>query len=155
MDRRQMLAIIGCFVLFVGVFAPLISIPIMGSMNYFQNGRGDGIIVMGFAVVSLAAALARRFKWLWLTGVGSLGMLGFTLFNFQYRFSKMKAEMNKGLEDNPFRGLADLAVQSVQMQWGWAVLLVGGVMLLIAAGMREGVDGQQQANPPPQPPASR
>jgi len=82
-------------------------------------------------------------------------MLGFTLFNFQYRFSKMKAEMNKGLEDNPFRGLADLAVQSVQMQWGWAVLLVGGVMLLIAAGMREGVDGQQQANPPPQPPASR
>jgi len=147
MDKRQMFAIIGCFVLFVGVFAPLISVPIMGSMNYFQNGKGDGTIVLGLAVVSLLAALARKYKWLWFTGLGSLGMLTFTFFNFQYRMSSMKADMGKELEGNPFRGLADLAVQSIQMQWGWALLLAGALMLVIAAGMKE-APGGQQANPP-------
>jgi hypothetical protein len=137
MDSRQMFAIIGCFALFLGVFAPLISVPIMGSVNYFQNGKGDGTIVLGLAIVSLVAALARKYKWLWFTGLGSLAMLAFIFFNFQYRMSLMKADMDKELEGNPFRGLADLAVQSIQMQWGWAVLLTGAVMLVIAAGMKE------------------
>jgi len=147
MDKRRMFAIIGCFVLFVGVFAPLISVPIIGSMNYFQNGRGDGTIVMALAVVSLLAALGRKYRWLWFTGLGSLGMLAFTFFNFQYRMSSMKTDMAKDLEGNPFRGLAELAVQSIQMQWGWAVLFAGALMLLIAAGMKE-TPGGQQANPP-------
>ncbi len=137
MGRRQLFAIIGCFVLTIGVFAPLVSMPFMGSLNYFKNGRGDGVFVLVLAGLSLIAALCRRYGWLWLTGLGSLGMLTFTFFNFQDGMSEMKAKMARDLEGNPFRGFGDLAVESIQMQWGWAVLLAGGIMLLIAAGMKE------------------
>jgi hypothetical protein len=35
----------------------------------------------------------------------------------KHRMSSMKAGVSKRLESNPFRDLADLAVQSVQMEW--------------------------------------
>jgi hypothetical protein len=41
------------------------------------------------------------------------------------------------LRDNPFRGLADLAVQSVQLQWGWAVLVIGIAFLVVVAAMKD------------------
>lgn len=141
MDKRQLFGIIGCFVLFVGVFAPMVSVPIVGSINYFQNGKGDGTIVMALAGLSLLAVLVRKYGWLWFTGLGTLSMIGFTFLNFQSRMSSAKADMARELEGNPFRGLGDLAMQSVQMQWGWGVLLTGALMLLIAAGMKEGGAG--------------
>ena len=37
-STKQLLGLIGFIFLFVGVFAPIISVPIIGNMNYFQNG---------------------------------------------------------------------------------------------------------------------
>lgn len=36
-----------------------------------------------------------------------------------------RADMELDLAGNPFRGLADITIQSVQLQWGWALLVVG------------------------------
>ena len=41
-DLRKIIGLSGAVILFVGVFCPIISMPIMGSMNYFQNGKADG-----------------------------------------------------------------------------------------------------------------
>ncbi len=45
--------------------------------------------------------------------------------------------MNAELADNPFKGLAEAALQSFQLQWGWAILLIGSLMLIVAALMKE------------------
>jgi hypothetical protein len=45
----------------------------------------------------------------------------------------IKKNMNAKLADNPFRGLADAAVEAIQLQWGWAVLVLGASMLIAAA----------------------
>src|SRR5688572_6811275 len=45
-NNSQMIALAGSAALFFGVFAPLISVPFLGTMNYFQNGRGDGVIIL-------------------------------------------------------------------------------------------------------------
>jgi hypothetical protein len=44
----------------------------------------------------------------------------------------MKAQMDDQLTGNPFRGLADMAYNSIQMQWGWAVLLLGAGLVTYA-----------------------
>jgi hypothetical protein len=132
---RTAVGLIGSVLLFLGVFAPVITAPIVGPQNYFQNGQGDGVIVAMLALASIGAVLARYFRALWLTGLASLGVLGFTFVNFQQKLSELQRGMNRDLADNPFRGLADMALQSVQIQWGWAVLVVGAILLLIAAGM--------------------
>ena len=129
MNTKQMLGLIGSVVLFVGVFAPIVSVPIMGNINYFQNGQGDGTIILVLAVVSFILVLMEKYRALWFTGSASLAVMLFTLINFQAKMSQFKADMELELADNPFRGLADMAISSIQLQWGWALLVVGAALV--------------------------
>lgn len=136
-NTQQLLGIIGSIVLFVGVFSPIVSVPIMGNMNYFQNGKGDGVIVLILATISLILVLAKKHKGLWFTGLGSLGVMLFTFVHFQSKMSQVKANMESQLAGNPFRGLADMTMQSIQLQWGWALLIVGAALVLSSAAMKD------------------
>ena len=49
----------------------------------------------------------------------------------------MKSQMESELAGNPFRGLADMAMQSVQLQWGWALLIVGAGLVIAGAAMKD------------------
>jgi len=137
MGTKKLLGIIGSIVLFIGVFMPIVSVPIVGNMNYFQNGKGDGTFVLILAWISFVLVLAEKFKGLWFTGLGSLGIMLFTFINFQAKMSQAKADMEAELAGNPFRGLADIAMQSVQLQWGWPVLIVGAALVITSAAMKE------------------
>ena len=140
MNTKQLLGFIGSIVLFIGVFTPIVSVPIMGNMNYFQNGEGDGTIVLVLAVISLILVLAKKYKGLWFTGIASLGIMLFTFMSFQSKMSQLtqlKADMESELAGNPFRGLADMAIQSIQLQWGWALLLVGAALVIASAAAKD------------------
>jgi len=82
-------------------------------------------------------ALTKKYKGLWFTGLGSIGIMLFTFINFHYRMSQVKAQMEAELRGNPFRGLADMTLQSVQLQWGWALLIIGAVLIIASAAMKE------------------
>jgi len=88
-------------------------------------------------VASLVLVLTKNYKWLWFTGIGSLGVLLFTFINFQLKMSEVKTDMESQLAGNPFRGFADVAMQSVQLQWGWALLIVGAALVIASAALRE------------------
>jgi hypothetical protein len=134
-ERKRMLGVLGSIVLFIGVFTPIVSVPIVGNVNYFQNGKGDGVIILVLALISLILTLTNKFRALWLTGIGSLGVMIFTFINFQLKMSEAKAQMESQLSGNPFRGFADLAIQSIQIQWGWAVMIVGAGLVIAAAAV--------------------
>ena len=137
MGMKQILGLIGSIVLFIGVFMPIVSIPIMGNMNYFQNGKGDGTIILVLAIISFIFVLIKKFKGLWFTGLGSMAVMVFTFINFQIKMSDIKAQMETELAGNPFRGLADMAIQSVQLQWGWALLVAGAALVIASAVIKE------------------
>lgn len=136
--QRQIIGFLGAAVLAMGVFMPLISGPFGMSANYFSNGKGDGVFILAMAMCTVALVFTRKYRLLWATGGLSLAMLAFTFVRVQSNFSKVKAEIDSGLQGNPFRGLADAAIQSVQMQWGWAVLAIGATLILACAGMKKG-----------------
>jgi hypothetical protein len=46
----------------IGSFCPVVSIPIMGSISYVNNGQGDGVFVLIMAVVALVAVFVRRYR---------------------------------------------------------------------------------------------
>lgn len=137
MNKKQTFGLIGSVMLFIGVFTPLISLPIVGSTNYFMNGKGDGTIVLILAIISFLLVLAKKYKGLWFTGFASLGVMFFTFVNFQSKMSEAKATMQAQLAGNPFAGLGDLAMQSVQLQWGWTILIIGAVLIISAAAIKE------------------
>jgi amino acid transporter len=138
MTTRQVLGIGGSLVLVVGVFAPIVSVPIVGDLNSFQNGRGDGTIVLVLALISLLLVMRGLYRGLWVTGILSAATLTILFLNVLDGIGDVRAHLERELAGNPFRGLADVAMQSVQIQWGWALLVVGTLGLLAAAGTRDG-----------------
>jgi hypothetical protein len=137
MSKRQTLGVAGALILALGVFAPVVHLPIVGSRNYFNNGEGDGVIVLILACMSLALALRRRFEWLWTTGIAALTLVILTFVTFRARLGEMRSTTARDLADNPFRGLGDAALASVQIEWGWAVLLLGACLVIAAAWIRD------------------
>jgi hypothetical protein len=128
MDKRQTIGFAGAAALAIGVFVPLVSMPIVGSLTYFNNGKGDGVLVLALAVNSALIILAKKYRALWLTGLASLGLMGYTFLHITQAF----AAMERKLATNPFRGLAN-----AQMQWGWALLVIGAMLLLAAAASKD------------------
>ena len=137
-SQRQWVAFVGAAVLAVGVFAPLISGPMGISINYFANGKGQGVFVLAMAACSLGLARARRYPLLWATGGLSATAVAYSFWRIQTGMAKAKETMTSSLQGNPFRGLAEMAAESFQMQWGWAVLAIGAVLVLVSAGMKRG-----------------
>lgn len=131
--QRQLVAIAGAALLLLGIFAPIVTLPLVGSVNYFHNGKGDGSIIGALAVATVYFAITRKYKRLWWTGLGAAGVMLFTFIAFQLRISELKSSMEKDLAGNPFRGLADMAVGSIQLSWGWVILVFGIACVLFAA----------------------
>ncbi len=48
------------------------------------------------------------------------------------KIANAKSDLQRDLAGNPFAGLAEMVVGTVQLQWGW-VLLIGGVVLVTTA----------------------
>jgi hypothetical protein len=123
------LTFIGAGVLALGTFMPIVSVPIIGSISYFQGG--DGKILLVVAIVAAVLAYLNQTKHVLWAGIAAALVLFYGLFNFMKMKSDMQAELGAD-ENNPFRGLAEMAMQSVQIQWGWIPLLAGTAALLYA-----------------------
>jgi hypothetical protein len=143
MNAKQLLGIFGSIVLGVGVFMPIISIPIIGSMSYFNDGRGDGVLVLGCAGVAFVIALTGHTGWLLIPMVISGAILGFDYLRFQGALSDFRnsvPNVNGWLD-----GLVDLAAQSVHIEWGWVVMLAGLALMLGAVLLRPDSKAAPQA----------
>jgi len=133
MENRQVVGLTGALVLFIGVFTPIVSVPTVGYINYFQNERLDGVVILSLALISFLLLLAKQYRGLWFTGPVSFAVLLFTFVNLQIRISEIKDKLGVELAGNRPPGLADLAVRSVQIEWGWSVLTIGAAFIVWAA----------------------
>ena len=132
-QSRQLLALVGSIFLIIGVFVPIVRLPVVGSMNYIANGTGDGVIVLILAMVSLVCIFQKKYKTLYFTGFASLAMTVFTYVNLGSKLSEARAMLDRQLAGNPFKGLAQAAINTVQLEYGWFFLITGAVLLLISA----------------------
>lgn len=126
-------AVAGAGLMIFGCFMPIISAPFVGTVNYVGQGNRDGMFIIALALVGLFLAYTGRMKRLVITGgIAALIML-YDLANFAGFAHDMKAQKD-ALKGNPFGGLAAAMMDSIQLQWGW-ILLLGGAGLTIATGL--------------------
>jgi hypothetical protein len=130
---QRALGLTGSVLLFAGVFLPILRVPIFGSVNYFRNGEGDGVVILVLALIGVALTVTRRFAWLLAPGVWSLILVFGTLVGFRITLSEARSRLARDLADNPFRGLAETAANTAQLEWAWAVLALGAGCLITAA----------------------
>jgi hypothetical protein len=105
----------------------------VGPFNYIRQGGGDGIILTFLGLASLILVLIHRYRWLAVTGVISASVLAFDFINISSKMASAAAEVERNLADNPFRGLAEAAVISMQWEIGLPVMATGTILLITAA----------------------
>ena len=133
MESRQIVGLTGALVLFIGVFTPIVSVPTVGYINYFEYEKIDGVVILGLAVISFLLLLAKKYRVLWFTGMASMGVLLFTFINLQIKISGIKDKLGVELAGNRPAGIGEMATRSVQIEWGWPVLTIGAAFILWAA----------------------
>lgn len=130
-SNRELTGLAGSALLLIGVFTPILSMPVIGSISILQQGWG-GYFLLSLAIGSAIMLFTRREQGFRITAAGSLCFVLYSLVSQQIGLRQMKSELDTG-DDNLFAGLTKLATNNVQPQWGWGVLLVGSLLLVIAA----------------------
>jgi len=139
------IASIGLIAMFIGLFLPIVYIPITGDISYVDyitEKRIDGLLMLLLVVFSFILIVASQYKGLLFTGIASIGVMAFTLTELLKKISNAKHNLNAdlALADNPLRGLAEMVVNSFQLQWGWSILFVGAVLLIVSATISSNKD---------------
>jgi hypothetical protein len=134
----------GAALLAAGLFTPIVTMPIIGSVSLFGNGTNlIAIDLLLIAVVAAALAAKGRLRDVLWPGIAANGILLYEFGSLQYRLSQMRETLGKELQGNPFAGLAQGAMSAVQVQWGWLVL-AGGAGLLVYAGLTAQTEGGER-----------
>jgi hypothetical protein len=113
MSVKRALGIISALLLTMGVFAPLV--VVFGiTTNYYNNGEGDGSIVLVLVVIMLLMSPFTHLKWirrgLWpVTGL----IISIVAIDFVDTIDRI------GFDN---------------MSWGWIPLIVGSILALVDAG---------------------
>lgn len=128
MRTKQISGIVGSALLVIGVFLPIFKVPLLGTINYVANGRGDGVILLVLGVVSIILSFTEKYRFLWATGVAGGCVAGFTIYKFQSGMSELAASMPRAYGAMP---------AMVQMQWGWGVIILGLLLIFAAAAQAQ------------------
>jgi hypothetical protein len=94
----------------------VLSAPFVGNISYFDNGTGDGIITLILAAVSGVLIWRRWYKVLWLTSAVAFVVCIYDMVHVSHLISSA---------NNTF------LANTVQLQWGWGVLLAGAALLFV------------------------
>jgi hypothetical protein len=130
MNNRS-LGLIGAALVAVGLFTPIVTVPILGNVNLFSNGTNlIGIDLLVLAAIAAVLATKNRLRDLIWPGIAASGILLYEFGSLQYRLAQMRESLNKDLQGNPFAGLAQGAANAIQIQWGWLILAAGAGLLL-------------------------
>jgi tetratricopeptide (TPR) repeat protein len=132
-DRNSLqlkIGLCGALTLAIGTFLPFISLPIIGDMNYFNNGYGEGVPIVILSIISIIIISVKRYKLLIITGCLSLFILMFSFYCFNYAHNKVSKDI-KGIKI--FSDVADAVLGTIHLQWGFAVMIIGAVMLIVSS----------------------
>lgn len=80
------------------------------------------------------------------SGAISAVLILITLTRLLQVVNEAKASMEAELAGNPFAGLAEGLLNTVQLQWGWVFLLVGSVLVISASFVKSNAPGSELAS---------
>lgn len=125
MSKQQAWILSGAGLMAFGTFLPIVSLPLVGSQNYFQNGRGDGVFVVALAAIVGVMAFSKLVRFAWIPAGVAGGFLLYAFVNLISLISETRADLEASLAGNPFAGLAQGLAGTIQVQWGWFVMFAG------------------------------
>jgi len=142
-SKTQALSLIGSGAILIAAFAPLMNVPVVGAVTYF-NGDSQIAIVTGVAIIvlgiaSLIFALIENYWWLYPTGLSAMLIAIGTVVGWKWYLARASNSPSR-----PANGLLDYFTQSASkglvghssLSFGLPLLIYGAVLVMIAALLR-------------------
>jgi hypothetical protein len=127
---RRALAVLGAVFIAVGVFMPILGIPIFRDQSIMQLRPNAGWILLGLAVVTILIVLARRLALLYIPGILALALLSYTLIAMQGRRDQIQSDIKSNVANTPVRGLVHGFVGSASLRFGWPLMMLGAITIV-------------------------
>jgi len=127
----KVIGALAAIIIFIGAFAPIFSVPIARSLSY--SDKQEGMLILLFSLTGLFFSLTNRARLLWQTALATMAVMVMTVTHFWFLMSHLTNQASESLENNPFRELANIALNSATPKWGWVVLITGVVFFFISA----------------------
>jgi hypothetical protein len=142
LTKQQIAGIVGAALLVIGLFLPIVNVPLMGDRNFFEVGNFNGALdyslngiaygVIALAVASMLLAFLNYCSGLRITGLIAIGVFALTLKQFN--------DLSKNLHDNEvsnfIMNVTGTTVDENNLRFGWIVLFTGAVTLIVASFLR-------------------
>jgi len=128
---RRIFTLAGSVLIIIGTFVPFLGVRLLHDRNYWQISTTGAIIILSLAGLSLVIAAFRKFNWLYLTGLGALGLLVYSIQKVGEQKAAVLSDISQSLEGSPLKGLGVGFVNSVDYRYGWALMLLGSVILVL------------------------
>jgi hypothetical protein len=94
LDARMKFGLVASAVLFAGALAPIARVPVIGTINYIRDGRGDGVIVLLIALVAAFLVARQRYSMLGHAGRAALAICFASLWHFQFLMADARKSMS-------------------------------------------------------------
>lgn len=136
MNRKtsaMVIVIVGAVLLGAGVFLPLVKAPLIGTFTLIGPGEYHRAVMFVPGVIALVLALLGHTKHALWPGLVSLGAIGFGFYKVQESIDRFQDRIDLKFGDGALGKITGKASQLVELQIGWAVLVLGAV-LIIAGG---------------------
>lgn len=133
-ENARIIAAAGVAAIVVGLFAPIMSIPIIGTTHLFAYPGSDWCIVFYIATIIAVISIMKRSR------VGALlaGAIAGTatviyIIGFQMRKADMVAQASSKADTGLVGDLVAAGVNAIQLEWGIALLTIGSACLIVSS----------------------
>ncbi|MFZ1683478.1 MAG: hypothetical protein WAU88_05025 [Candidatus Zixiibacteriota bacterium] len=127
---RRALAVLGAILIAVGVFMPILGIPVFHDQSIMQLRPNAGWILLGLAVVTVLIVLTKKLGLLYVPGILAVVLLSYTLVAMQGRRDRIQSDIKSNVANTPVRGLVHGFVGSASLRFGWPLMMLGAVTIV-------------------------
>ena len=133
MDRNlaKIIALVGAAILAVGVFLPVVQVPKRGAMT-LMDLESAGVIILVLAAIAAGVALVGWTRHAIWPGIGALGLLAYAYQRTNAEIAQSRARLSGGIGEDPLAALRDLAASNSRVEYGWSVLAIGALIVVVA-----------------------
>jgi hypothetical protein len=132
------LGLAGAVVLLAGTFAPVVSVPIIGSMHLFSSGvASDAVYLAAISIVTVVLVFLRKLEWLPLLGAAALGLVIYFLSGTLRGLNLAQTTQAEQItpQEDPWgiaAGIGALFDEAFRFRlgWGWVPLFAGALLIL-------------------------
>ncbi|HEX2864519.1 MAG TPA: hypothetical protein VHN99_08110 [Deinococcales bacterium] len=138
MNPRTVLGVLGGALLILGAFTPALSLSIFGSISYYTYSPAAGIVVIVAGALAVLLAVTGMERFLWAPGLVALAIVAAGFVSVQQRVGGARDDLLRSFGTLPGGNevssvLGNFVGAAVQLGWGWAVLFLGALAVLLGA----------------------